>query len=155
MTLPYPTSPVKSENIAESIERISANLVYLDGTRSNVSSGIITRVDNAVAGDVEEGLTFDPSLVIFDYIYLDTASRCNGHGWSDGTTNTSVTSYTIVATRTVAENLSYCIFAPYLASGNYQRAKCTMGTNKFTLTWSIDIGAQTGDDIYIRYIAFG
>ena len=136
---------------------VSAQHGWSDSTAAscvhNRGSGIIVRVDNAVAGDVEQELAFTPTLVLFDYIYLDTTSRCNGHGWSDGTNHKSCIIYGTA--NTVGNNTGYCIFAPFNTAGFYQRATCAMGANKFTLTWSINIGAQAGDDIYIRYMAFG
>jgi len=87
MTLPYPNSPDKDENIAASISRIEQNLEYLDGVVSLTSfyvkyftQALDTNDDVSISG-----VGFQPTAVIL--FSIETTGNSSSWGMGDDSLN--------------------------------------------------------------------
>ena len=94
MTLPFPNSPVKNENIATSISRIEQNLEYLDGEITTTTFKTIYDTQNmstlaAGANTVNiTGVGFQPTAYIL--FAVETTGDSMSWGMGDGTTEASI-----------------------------------------------------------------
>jgi hypothetical protein len=166
--------PAADDTLAESDDYIRANWaqleanitnqhVWSDDTAANVihnrASGVITRVMTANDGAVDTAISvphaFNPTLVLFDWSFVDSAGLITvGSGVSDGTNHACHYAYGNAGTATGGNNASFCIVIYDNTTGEGQKATCAMATNKFTLTWD-EIATGAAGTAYIRWTAFG
>ena len=123
------------------------------------AGGVTTAVGNVTAASslngvgVDEDLSFTPTSVIF---HFSTAVNSDSIGIGFcGPSNENQSSYikTLTAAPSVfaLENGTYAILSQS-GGGSSNRATCTLGTDKFTLTWT-KVGSPEAGNVYIKYMA--
>ena len=122
------------------------------------AGGVTTAVGNVTASSaltsaVDEDLSFTPTSVIFHYSSA-VDSDTIGIGFC-GPSNEQQCSYIKTLTDAPSvfalENGTYAILSQS-GGGSSNRATCTLGTDKFTLTWT-KVGSPEAGNVYIKYMA--
>lgn len=152
--------------IANALNHIKSSVSAQHGWSDSVAAscvhkracGLITRIANSADGDVDEVLSFTPTLVVFHAHYVGTSTnkaQAGSTGYYDGTNNKCVLFYynVTIDTADITSSSAHCIYACDRTIATSASAVCAFDTNKFTLTWTK--GNVPAGSVYIIYEAFG